>query len=209
MPNKSKGPVQRAHISNTIVKGIRKAQADYCQMSGYWASEGPEYWITSYVARALWKQSGDCTVVAEGRSDVTRKEAGPKRGRPSKAVQNKRYDIVLYFSNGNPRAVIEIKNNQQPDAVLRDVKRVVDALKQSKLRFGAVGYCYAQREGEKKLAKEKVRDYANTICEGAIEHAAKDRFKVTLHKYIKVERDHAWSAGCVLVERKQGNTQRT
>lgn len=213
MPNKSKlpatGPAPRAKIPEVIRRAIQKAQDDYYRMSGHWMAVGPEYWVTSYVARALWKQCGDGTVVAEGSSDDTRRKVGQKPGRPSKNVLNKRYDIVLYFSNGTPRAVIEIKNNQQWETIVKDVTRVIDALKNAKLRFGAVGYYCEQMGGAQKSGKEKIKGYTSNLEERAKAIAAKDHFKSTLYKSIGTVGNNAWSAGCIVLERKQGNTQRT
>ena len=207
---KSHGKVTRKELQKAIVDGIKKAQDDYWQMSGFWVWQGSEYWITTYVARKLWKVLGDYTVVIEGSSDQTRKEAGnKKRGRTPSGVKNKRYDIVAYFKNEKPRAVIEIKSQQSATTVVGDVRRVVDALNTAKLRFGAIGYYYSKRDdisGTGKKALHKVKDYAEDLLDKTKEITDKEKFSVDSKIYTSVHEESAWLAGCIIIERKTGNT---
>ncbi|MGI9228884.1 MAG: hypothetical protein ACR2P9_03395 [Gammaproteobacteria bacterium] len=201
--------VTRKSLLDAIISGIKKAQNDYYDMSEYWVGDGPEYWITTYVARALWKISGDGTVLAEGASDTTRKEVGGRnKGRLPRLVKNKRYDIVVYWQNGKPRAVIEIKNQVHTNLVMGDVKRVIAALKAAQLRFGAIGYYYSAEDSKEEIALHKVRGYAKSLGEEARELAAEDKFKVDWDTFASTEDDHAWLAGCIVIERKQGNTHK-
>lgn len=199
------GPVSREHALDAILKGIKKANADYYAMSGSWIWDGPEYWITTYVARSLWKKFGDSNVVCEGGSKATLKDAGQKVGRPPLLVMNKRYDIVLYFQNGSPRAVIEVKNDQPKGEVLKDVKRVVAALNAAKLRFAAVAYycCYSNESEGQKAVREKINGYADRIEDGAAEIVGKKYTTKHSKRYVSVEGNDAWLAGCILIERKQ------
>ena len=206
--NTTKGPVSREKVFKAILGGIKKSQTDHYNMTGSGMWEGPEYWITTYVGRSLWKLCGDGYVVLESGSNSTLDDAGRKSGRPPLVVKNKRYDIVLYFSNETPRAVIEIKNEQPQKAVLKDVDRVVAALKSTELRFGAVGYFYSASGGKNKSAREKVRDYCQGLTKCAVETAVKDNFKAASLDYVSGDTNDAWLAGCIKIERKQGNKQR-
>ena len=201
--------VTRERLLDAIIQGIKKAQQDYDKMSDTWVWQGSEYWITTYVARALWKVSGDGTVVVEGRSGAVHEEAGKrKKGRPLLLAQNKRYDIVIYYKNESPRAVIEIKNQQGNARVIDDVKRVIAALKTAQLNFGAVGYYIAKGDDEKQSALKKVREFAKNIEDKATELAGAYQFSAYSKEYSSVEDDSAWLAGCIVIERKPGNLMR-
>ncbi len=206
----TKGPAPIKKVPPAILGGIKKAQRDYDKMAGAWMDEGPEYWITTYVAKALWKLCGDDSVVVEGGSKKTLDGAGRKRGRPPFTVGNKRYDIVLYFTSNKQkaRAVIEIKAQPPKNAVLSDVDRIVAALRYSELRFGAVGYFWSASDDKCKLARVKVTEHAGNLEEKAVDRAAENNFKATPYRYVSGDGCHAWLAGCIMVERKQGNKQR-
>ncbi|MDA8010033.1 MAG: hypothetical protein MPK62_06190 [Alphaproteobacteria bacterium] len=196
----------REDVVNAILSGIQKAHKDYYRMSGgLWMWHGPEYWVTTYVAKALWKICGDGTVVAEEGSSKMMKGAGRKQGRPSQIVRGKRFDIALYFANGEPRAPIEIKNQGSSEGVLKDVKRMLAALRESRLLFGAVAYCYSKEGGKQKNAQEKVKDYGKNLSEKAKSLAAKDGCSAESKICVSGDAADAWLAGCILLERKPGN----
>lgn len=209
--NKSNaGLVKREETAKTIIKGIKSAHREYEKISDCWLEEGAEYLITVGVAKALWKKFSGHTVVVEGNSDEMREEVGAKRGRTPKSVKNKRYDIILYFKNGGPRAVIEIKGRKDSRAgLLKDVERIMDALKASKVRFGAVGFYYSAEKGEQKLAEEKIKHYVGNLdkeVQKMSNYGAK-KWEVNLVKS-NITRDdpYAWIAGCITIERGVGNT---
>ncbi len=194
---------QAIQVRDAILKGIRKAHRDYYRMSGgYWMSDGPESWVQIYVARALWKIFGDGTVACEAGSTATVEDAGRRRKRLSSLVKGKRYDIVLYFKKGTPRAVIEIKRQKSKESVLRDVKKVVAALKAANLRFGAVAYLRSRPGGKQKTASEKLSDYVNDIELRADKVTGRKYTTKNSRAYISGDTDDAWIADCILIERR-------
>ena len=210
---KMKGPVPRRKVFEAILGGIKKSQKDHIKMSGGWVWEGPEYLITTHVAHALRELCGDGTVFLERGSNATLAPIR-RRGQPPFSTKGKRYDIALYFRNGNPRSVIEIKNHAQKRAVMKDIDRVIAALKASKLRWGAVGFFYSAASDEKterKTAEQKCRDHADRICSAskARGRAAKKpthRFRVEMKTFVSCDSTgDAWLAGCVIIEREQRN----
>lgn len=209
MAASSRGPVSRGALGKAIIDGIKQAQNDYSRMSGgSWVWEGAEYWITTHVARRLWKIVGDSAVIIEGSSDATLEEAGRRRGRKPNVTKKKRYDIVVYFkTTDTPRAVVEIKRVTQTSrkSPLKDVKRIVAALKSAKLRFGAVGYYFSASGGSGKDAKEKISDYVEMLESEAQALASKRGFSVESMQRTAGDKQDAWVAGCLLIERKQGN----
>lgn len=210
MPNtKKRGRVPREDVVKAIISGIKKAHKDYSRMSGgIWVGNGPEYWVTTHVANKLSDLCGDGVVVAEANSNKMMSAAGRGPGRTPLLVHHRRFDIALYFSKGGPRAVIEIKNQQQKSNLLEDVKRVLAALRVSSLWFGAVAYYYSAQGGPRKSAEEKVKDYARKFSENAAYLAAGDACSAKSKFRAFVEDGDAWLAGCTLLERKPGNKRR-
>ena len=203
MPNTKKSEhVSRGEVVKAILSGIKKAHKDYVRMSGgRWVWEGPEYWVTTYVAKELWKLCGDGTVVAEESASKMMHHAGIKQG-TSNLARDKRFDIGLYFANGElrtpePRAPIEIKNQYQPDRVLDDVERVSSALSESGMRFGAVAYYYSA--GRKEVdARKSVETYAQNIRENAESRAGGCACKS--ETIVCGNAENAWLAECILIE---------
>ena len=209
------GSTAREDVVNAILSGIQKAHEDYCSMSGgRWMWRGPEYWVTTYVAKSLWKICGDDTVVAEENSSEMMKEkedgAGKEQDDTSHPVLNKRFDIVLYFANGERPVPIEIKNQGSRKGVLKDVKTTLEALRDPRLLFGVVAYCYSKKGDKKKGSKqksalEKVEDYKSNLEKEA--KLLADDYNCSAKPKIRVSGDaaDAWLAGCILLECKPGN----
>ena len=201
MPNtKQCEHVSREDVVKVILSGIQKAHEDYCRMSGgRWMWCGPEYWITTYVAKELWKLYGDGFVVAEASSDKMTSVTEEDPGRTP--VHNMRFDIALYFPKGTPHAVIEIKNQQQKANLLEDVDRVLTALSEYGLRFGALAYYYSAHRKQKD-AKKAVEEYAEKLRKKAESHAADRKCSAKSTFRIFVENGDAWLAECIVLERQ-------
>ncbi|MDA7990165.1 MAG: hypothetical protein MPK30_03540 [Gammaproteobacteria bacterium] len=203
MPNtKQCEHVSREDVVKVILSGIQKAHEDYCRMSGgLWMWNGPEYWITTYVAKELWKLYGDGFVVAEANSDEMRDvEEDPGRT----PVQNMRFDIALYFPKEIPHAVIEIKNQQQKKNLRGDVERVLTALNEHNLCFGALAYYHSAKNGSRKSAAKIISDYASGLSKESesLALAADRKCSAESKTCIFVEGNGAWLAGCILLEHK-------
>ena len=192
----------RKQIVRAVLAGIQKAQNDYSNMAGAWAWEGAEYWITVYVARELWKLEEDRWVTVEGRSNDAMKSAGRYSGRTRHVINNKRIDIILWWGKGNrARAPIEIKKQRASDAVISDMKRIVAALKHSRMEFGIVGYFYSRTRTTRKTAKKYVEDYMNEVYKKA---QSEIEANITVSHYkgnISGDEDDAWGAGCLLIQK--------
>ena len=202
MPNtKQCEHVSREDVVKVILSGIQKAHEDYYRMSGgRWMWRGPEYWVTTYVAKELWKLYGDGFVVAEANSEKMTSVAGEDPGHTP--VHNMRFDIALYFPKEIPHAVIEIKNQQQKKNLLEDVDRVLTALSEYGLRFGALAYYYSAHR-KKKSAKKAVEDYAQKLSEEAKSRAGGYAYSSAPEPIVCGDAKNAWLAGCILLERQQ------
>ena len=196
----------RSDIVQSILKGIERAQKNYCDLSGgSWVWEAAEYWITTHVAMNLGKLLGDGCVTVESNSEIAFASAGKQRGRPYPVVKNKRFDIVLWWRNGSARAPIEMKSQTSKEAILRDRDRVIAALKQANMEFGMVGFFYSRARGSsgKGLdAIELVDRYLERIRESSVKVDADVEVKA-YQGNVFGDKNDAWTAGCLLIEKRR------
>lgn len=108
----SGGAEPAADLVNTLVSGGEKAfKAFFSLSNGAWLDHAPEYFLTSHAA-AAFHGSEKTSAWLEASVSETRAEATAiNRGRPHpEERRNGRYDIVLYWANGTPRAAVEVKS---------------------------------------------------------------------------------------------------
>lgn len=106
------GPTKASEIIDALINGGERAVNDFFEVSGgEWFDEAPEYLLTTYVAMSI-KNVDKAYALVEVPVDQTRKEAGASRpGRPAyDERRNGRFDVVVYWDNGNPRGMIEVKS---------------------------------------------------------------------------------------------------
>ena len=96
------------NIVECVNSGIRRAVRDQLGLTGdLEMSWGPEYFITSSIARELKKLASAKIVLEEKMKDSFEY---PKGRKPSWFSPTNRFDIVVRKSNGRPAAAIEVKN---------------------------------------------------------------------------------------------------
>ncbi len=101
-----------ADLINALIRGGEAAFESFRRLSGgYWLNHAPEYFLTSYAAAAIG-DTQKTTAGIEVSVAATRAQAlAVPRGRPhGEDRRTGRYDIVLYWANGNPRAGVEVKS---------------------------------------------------------------------------------------------------
>ncbi len=191
--------------------GIKKSQKQYERWSGGdWLWNAPEYLITINVAKEMSEIDGSKYITLEHGSTATIEDAGARgRGRLPKDIREKgKVDILLWWGNNTPRAVIEIKlfiyDFKQYE---KDIKRIKQFLKpksnQSSLQFGLLGYYDAADDGKQKSAKQKIEDKKVRI-EKKIKDILGEDYQVSSKstKIYEVE-ESAWCATCVLIKYKK------
>ena len=147
----------RKEIVRSVIDGIVNAQKKYVRMSGDTSvQQGAEYWITTHVAFSLWKLLGDGTVTIEEQSEAAFYYSQKQLGAPYKASKRKRFDILLWSKKSIPLAPIEIKTHGPIAEILKDVEKLVAALKQANMKFAVVGYYYSRSSGKRDSAIELV-----------------------------------------------------
>ena len=194
-------------VANKTLAGISKAQKEYEDWTGgYWLWEAPEYMVTTYIARQISTISDKAfylTLENNVRDGI--RDAGGASGRPRKALRfNGKFDILLWWANGTPRAIIEVKNQVTGFSKIKDdVSRISAALKrQNTIRCGFIAYYTSLADGEHKPAKNRVETRVDGV-EAAVKKFASDnnlKFKRYPGKVVKDE-DSAWTVEVLKISR--------
>lgn len=198
-------------ITDAVISGIEQAQDDYEKMSGgEWLWNAAEYVITTYIAREIHTIPGSKSITVEhsGLSAVTDAGAinpGPK---PRKARLNGRFDLLLWWANNTPRAVIEVKNQLSgPSSWYSDIERITTVLNikkdDSSFNFGLFAYYYSTLPGKTLSAEQKIINKLQAT-EDYIKKNTSDKFQIT-QKFSNVIHDRgehgAWAAACIIIKR--------
>ena len=198
-------------IINATLEGFSKAQEIYKDMSGgFWLWQAPEYFITTSVANKIHELPGNKYLTLEYGSSTTIQDAGAKgKGKLPKDIREKgRVDILLWWARGNPRAIIEIKNQIYSKCQYeKDIKRIKSLLKHnshnSSLQFGIFAFYASDFSGSRKTAIEKTQDSIYRVFENSKEILGSS-YEANLFT-TTVEDDQAsdiWQAACILVKYK-------
>ena len=83
---------------------------------------------------------------------------------------------------------------------MKDVVRVIAALKSAKLEFGAVGYYYSRDPGERDSAEELVSSYVDRLNCWARSAANKEGFDVNSKQNVYNVDKSVWVAGCIIIK---------
>lgn len=175
------GPISGRRIVEAMIQSGEKAVVDFRRISGgEWFDEAPEYFLTTYVALAV-KQIESAYVLLEPSVGQTRKFAGSvRRGRASKHERRcGRFDVVLYWANGSPRAAIEVKSpvySVTEQQIHPDIDRICSSLSVdngSTFQFGAFLFYASAGEPERRHgnACERLCDLLERLEKSAIERA--------------------------------------
>lgn len=194
-------------VANKTLTGISKAQKEYEYWTGgYWLWEAPEYMVTTYIARQISTIS-DRTFYLTLENNVRDgiKDAGGGKGRPRKDLRfNGKFDILLWWANGTPRAIIEVKNQVPGYSKIKyDASRISAALsQQNTIRCGFIAYYTSLADSTGKLAKNRVDERVCKVA-SAVKEFAKDnelKFKRYPGKVVKDEAS-AWTAEVLKISR--------
>ena len=203
------GPLAKNAVVQACLDGIENAQATYNEMSGSWMCWGPEYFITTEIARALATLDGSKYITLENSTYAALDDAnatGRGKFHPDIRIEG-RVDIVLWWANGTPRAEKEVKNNVRKISNYEsDIKRIQTILArkrdQSSLKFGIFAFYTDCRATDLDDANERISRRLG-IIETNINKLLGAGFKAKLEKNeIKPPVDGwAWAAVCVVITR--------
>ena len=195
-------------IANKTLAGISKAQKEYEDWTGgYWLWEAPEYMVTTYIARQISTIDRTFYLTLENKVRDGLKDAGGGKGRPRKDLRfNGKFDILLWWANGTPRAIIEVKNQVTGFSKIKDdVSRISAALtNQNTIRCGFIAYFTSCGGTDGPSAKNNVITRVNGVASKVKETVKKKNFKFERYpREVKVMNgeNRAWTAQVLKISR--------
>ena len=216
------GPTKMKEIIDVLLGGGEKAVMDFCELSGgEWFDEAPEYFLTSYAAMSI-KNVEKTYALLEVSVARTRKDAGAiRRGRvASDERMNGRFDVVLYWANGRPRGVVEVKSPIWFDSTAKcdpDFTRIcktINANCDSSFQFGI--FLFYASVG--KPQNTNIHDNSNTRIETLLEKIKVRAFKVAKDHNLDIhlerspvhtgddDEDGVWCVCAIAFTRKGGTS---
>lgn len=212
------GPISGLELVEAMIRSGEQAVKDFSSISGgEWFDAAPEYFLTTYIARSVGNQ-GNAYALLEASVDETRKEADASRsGRAAKHERrNGRFDVVLYWKNGYPRAAVEIKSpvwTATEAQIFPDIDRLCSSLvanKDSSFQFGAFLFYASVCDPTFKHdnASQRMRGLLGRLEGKAIERASGKGAEAILisgavHRG-KEEESGAWSIASLVITRVGG-----
>lgn len=200
--------ISQPNIIHAAINGIQDAQNTYVSYSdGEWAWRGPEYLLCANIASRLFKLDGAKHITLE--SNVTKTLASAdaaKRGAPKKSLRkNGRFDIVLWWGSGLPRAVIEVKNGVYSySQIYMDVERISEALVSSRIRssiqFGMVAFYISAKDNAKTKAEKQILSILKTLFNHTIDSIPRGAVVSLHHGTIHTVGTSAWVGACLMLK---------
>ncbi len=198
------GQVSIDCIEGAILEGIVKAHKDYeTWTGGDWLWNAPEYLLTTYVAQSISSTDGTKYISLENNVKSGMEDAGAVgSGRlHSDLRHNGRFDILLWWAGGDPRAAIEVKKQIFGYSNLeKDVKRLKEALRRKKgdstLQFSMIVYytaCQVRGDGS---PVDKIMKRVSGVEDGIKSSMPGFRIKQRMTDVYE-DGDSAW-VGCVV-----------
>ena len=200
--------IAKDKIVDAVVRGVEDSQHFYEQCSGdCWLWEAPEYLLSTSVAKRLHKLKGAKYVTLESNVHHMLKDAqATTLGAPKKSLRkNGRFDAVVWWGNGSPRAAVELKNNVWSYFQLRkDVKRINSVVQQNKndssFQFGLVAFYASCMDSTRTKARKQLEQRTQTLLQRVKEDVSEGISVTMTRGAIHVVEDSAWVATCFVLE---------
>lgn len=192
------GPIALDAIAQSILGGAEAAFSTYQQMSGgHWLDVAPESFIQTSVALSLSQLQG----VSE-RLYVTL-EASPSRilhdceikidKRRIKMRSHQKFDVMIWWKNGSPRAAVEIKKCWHFSQCVNDLARMRQWLTGvSPVLQAAYMVVYSSAKGKK--AQETLDGRFSAIAE-----AGQASNWISLRRGNATDDGWLWDAACIIL----------
>jgi len=202
--------VSRAIPIETIIEstldGIDESVKLYQEWSGgEWLWNAPEYLMTVKIAENISKIDGAKYITLEDNVKYVLDLSHMKgKGQASeKARTNGRSDIVFWYGNEKPRAIIEVKNAVfRLNNIVEDIERIKDVLEKFTLQFGLIAF-YMDRHYQKGKANQKIEENIYKIFEEIKEKYPKMTSELYFRKSQIIDDDtDAWSSVVILFKDK-------
>ena len=118
-----------------------------------------------------------------------------------------RFDIVIWWGNNTPRAIIEVKNGvTRTDQIKGDILRISKLLSRnpidSTFQFGLIAYHSSTNDSKEFSAKERLSNRIDNIYRDSINVAGRKISITPYQKSIRIEKKSAWTAAALLLRCK-------
>jgi len=189
-------------IIQSTLDGIDESMEVYQKWSGgEWLWNAPEYFITVKIAENIAKINGNKYITLEDNVNyiLDLSNANNKGQVADTARGNGRSDIVIWWANGKPRAIIEVKNAVfRLDKITHDIDRIEEVLKskqfETSLQFGLIAF-YIDRNYKTGNAKEKIEERIYKIYDEITEQYPNISCKLIARKKETIKDDNdAWAS---------------
>ncbi|GAB3091434.1 hypothetical protein [Lysobacter terrae] len=200
--------------------GLRTARLFDKATGGCRLDQACEYLLTAGIFERLAQRHKGAVLLEVPVRSANKEASAVPRGRPSKKGRtNGRYDLVHYWANGKPRAVIEVKSPIRNavrgsfDGDLARISRTLTASAQSSYQFGALVFfatkdysskCSEMRE-KRRDAKERLNELMSSVSVISKDHVGSSLFRRVYKSKVQYSRDAdegAWQLGMVLLAAK-------
>lgn len=138
-------------FEQALMHAAKGTFTDYERLTGgWWLMHGPESFLQNGMALRLKKSKGisvypECSPVR-----VKRDHNVVKVGRPPKTNQQQRFDLVTWWKNGSPRAIVELKLTDSLPPVVKDAKKLIAYNREAKGVFRS-GYLLVYSEASRNV----------------------------------------------------------
>jgi hypothetical protein len=161
--------ITKEKLVQTTISAIIETYNLYLKWSGnQWLWNAPEYLLTVKIAESIVNIGKNNFVTLEDNVEKTLRVSNAKgKGRVSSKIRiNGRFDIVIWWAKGDPRAIIEVKHRVYIfSSIEEDVNRVCETLKrkssESSIKCGLIAF-YMDR-GYMNDAKTKLKNQIENI----------------------------------------------
>lgn len=206
------GPLPIDDVISKTLRGIGRAHRDYAAWTGKWLWEAPEYMTTVYIAREIRMTKGhEFYLTLESHAGQTIGDAGGiGRGRVSDESRlGGKFDVVLYWGHGAPRAVIEVKKQVSRFTQLeQDTRRICDALRNpsNTIRCALLAFYTSWKKNTRdNSARDRIREILNNVDLDAQKYLKNERtfVKSSMRRgRISGDKENAWVAALLRMERE-------
>lgn len=151
------GRVTKANLENAILEGVHSAFQTYEMASGgYWLWHAPESFMQASIFQKLSQLSPGFATLEASPTRI-RMDLELKRDRRSDKMRDQqRFDILYWYANGMPRAIIEVKKVYSDLAKsIEDINRMRPWILNQSLNI-EVGYFVAYTEASGVRAEQTI-----------------------------------------------------